>query len=370
MLSVKVGIGFVLLGLLALATAAAVAITMRLNYLFVVSMIEDNEKKILVGWGTVIADLWKACGLIFVPLFWRWKRRALACAATLVWLLCFVWAVATLLGSVAQERMMTTAGRETVHANYRDAERELTDLEQRRAKLPPARSIAEVEAALGAALVRPIATGTRVRTVDELSKNCSRPDRLTIEACQEIAQIKVEFAASVETARIEKRVAQLRTHAASLREQGAMLSSDVQGEMIARVTRGILSAKDAALGLPLLVTAVFEAIGALGPTIVFAAFEGARKPRKTSAASDASGAGAVVDFLDECTKPADGRAAIALDTLYASYRAWCAQSSKVAAPIEAFIHDLERERARPEMRNRVSRLGDRYFGIGLLIESG
>ncbi|MGH7486977.1 MAG: hypothetical protein ACREMY_15450, partial [bacterium] len=103
---------------MSVAIAASVGITMRLNYLFVVSMVEDAEKKLLVGWGTVIADLWKACGLIFVPLLWRWKQHATALAASLVWGLCFVWAVASLLGSVAQERMATTGGRETIHATY------------------------------------------------------------------------------------------------------------------------------------------------------------------------------------------------------------------------------------------------------------
>lgn len=368
MFSLKSAIAFLLLGLLAIATAVSVVITMRLNYLFVVSMVEDAEKKLLVGWGTVIADLWKACGLIFVPLLWRWKRHALAGAAAFVWTLCFVWAVATLLGSVAQERMATTGSRENLQANYREIEGQLIHLERQRAKLPATRTVAELEALLAAALARPIEIAGRIRTIDELSKACSRPERVTIDPCREVAELKVELASAAEAARIDARLAELRTRAALLREHGAILASDVQGEMIARVTRGVLSAKDAALGLPLLVTAVFEAIGALCPAIVFAAFEGARMPRKGSAASDASVAGTVVDFLDECTEPGDGRVAITLGNLYAAYQAWCNRSKRIPATIDVFGRTLDVERGRPEMRDRVRKFADRYYGIALITE--
>jgi hypothetical protein len=55
---------------------------MRLNYLYVISMKEDPEKKWLVGIGTALADLWKAAGL---PLLWRAKHRLLAIGGAFVW---------------------------------------------------------------------------------------------------------------------------------------------------------------------------------------------------------------------------------------------------------------------------------------------
>jgi hypothetical protein len=368
---------FLLLGLLSLAIAASVGITMRLNYLFVVSMVEDAEKKVLLGWGTVIADLWKACGLIFVPLLWRWKRYAMAGCAAFVWLLCFVWAVASLLGSVAHERMATTGGREIIHANYADTEKELIEAEEKRKGLRSARPASEIEALVGLALSRPLNVGARTRTVDELSRSCSKPDRVTAEMCSDIGELRAEMAAAVESARLDARVAELRKRAAVLREQGATLSPDVQGQMISWFTRGFLSAKDTALGLPLLVTAVFEAIGALCPAIVFAVIEGTRRPAappiergaaqatQASAKSDASVA-VVVDFLDDCTEPRDDGVALGLSELYAEYQSWCQKRGGAPLALPAFAMDLDRERKRPEMKDRVRKFGDRYYGIGLV----
>ena len=180
-----------------------------------------------------------------------------------MWALCFVWAVASLLGSVAQERMTTTGGRDTIHMSYADVEKELAEVGAQRRLLRSARSSTEVEALIAAGLSRTVTIGARVRTVDDVSKNCTKPDRATADACNDIADLRAELAAAVEAARLDVRVAQLRKRGADLREKGATLSSDVQSEMIERFTRGFLSVKDAAIGLPLLVTAVFEAIGAL-----------------------------------------------------------------------------------------------------------
>ena len=131
--------------------------------------------------------------------------------------------------------------------------------------LRSARSSTEVEALIAAGLSRTVTVGARVRTVEDVSRNCTKPDRATADACKEIGDLRAELAVAVEAARLDVRVAQLRKRGADLREKGATLSSDVQSEIIERFTRGFLSVKDAAMGLPLLVTAVFEAIGAFCP---------------------------------------------------------------------------------------------------------
>jgi hypothetical protein len=362
-----------MLVLLSLAIAVSVGITMRLNYLFVISMVADVEKKVLVGWGTVIADLWKACGLIFVGLLWRWRQYARAVAAAFVWLLCFVWALASLLGSVAQERMATTGGRDTIHMSYADVEKELSEVGAQRTSLRPTRSATELEALIAAGLLRTVIVGVRVRTADEVSKNCTKPDRATADTCKEIGDLRAELAAAVEAARLDVRVAELRKRAADLREKGATLSSDVQGEIIERFSRGFLSVKDAALGLPLLVTAVFEAIGALCPAILFAVAEGTLGASgRVQTRLDPTrpvhhvASGLVIDFLDDCTQPSDDGRALAISELYAAYQSWCVQKRKTAIGIHNFAVDLDRERGRPEMKNRVRKFGDRYYGIGLV----
>jgi phage host-nuclease inhibitor protein Gam len=368
------------LATIALATAASVAVTMRLNYLFVTSMVDDAEKKLLVGWGTVIADLWKASGLIFVPLLWRWRQYATALAGALVWALCFVWAVVSLLGSVGQERMVATGGRESVHATFVDVEKELNELEGRRKSLRRARPARELEALVTGALSRTVSGITssgRVRTVGDLSRDCIKPDRDTTEACNEVNELRAELAAAVESTRLDARIDELRKRVAVLREKGGTLSSDVQSEMIARFTRGLVTTKDAAMGLPLLVTAVFEAIGALGPAVLFAVIRTSyesdvrvqTRPFATGRERIVSASvltGLVVDFLDDCTEPRDDGRALALSELYTAYQNWCEGRRATATSLKEFTADLDRERERPEMRGRVRKFGDRYYGIGLV----
>jgi hypothetical protein len=148
----------------------------------------------------------------------------------------------------------------------------------------------------------------------------------------------------------------------------------VQSEIIERFTRGLLSVKDAAFGLPLLVTAVFEAIGALCPAILFAVAEGTlgasgrvqTRTDATPAAPHEVVRGLVVDFLDDCTEPSDAGRAIAIADFYAAYASWCQQKGRGAVSMPDFAADLDRERGRPELRNRVRKFGDRYYGIGLV----
>jgi hypothetical protein len=188
--------------------------------------------------------------------------------------------------------------------------------------------------------------------------------------------LRAELAAAVEHARLDARIDELRKRVSVLREKGGTLSSDVQSEMIARFTRGFVTVKDAALGLPLLVTAVFEAIGALGPAVLFGVIrgtfesDGCVRTRPFAIGRerivDVSPSGLVVDFLDECTEPRDDGRALALSELYTAYQNWCGEHGTEARPLKEFTAEFDRERERPEMKGRVRKFGDRYYGVGLV----
>jgi hypothetical protein len=268
--------------------------------------------------------------------------------------------------------MTTTGGRDTIHLSYADVEKELAEVGAQRTSLRSARSSTELEALIVAGLSRTVVVGVRVRTVDEVSRNCTKPDRVTADACKEIGDLRAELAAAVEAHRLDVRLAELRKRAGDLREKGATLSSDVQSEIIERFTRGLLSVKDAAFGLPLLVTAVFEAIGALCPAIQFAVAEGTMgaagrvQARHVATRRVHDAVGLVFDFLDDCTQPSEGANALAISELYAVYQSWCSQRGETAVTLRDFTENLDRERERPEMKGRVRKFGDRYYGIGLV----
>jgi hypothetical protein len=114
------------------------------------------------------------------------------------------------------------------------------------------------------------------------------------------------------------------------------------------------------------VTAVFEAIGVLCPAILFAVAEGtlgaSGRVQTRHVVHDA--VGPVVDFLDDCTEPSDDGRALAIGELYVAYTS--EEKGTTAISVQNFAAELDRERGRPEMRTRVRKFGDRYYGIGLV----
>ena len=116
-----------------------------------------------------------------------------------IWALCLLWGLAGAIGVYAQDRTALIGGREAVAATYKDAEREVEEIDAKLKGLTTQRSVAQVDAAIAAVLARPVMSGERVRgTVGKLSANCTKEDRATAEACLEVAGLREERAAAEE----------------------------------------------------------------------------------------------------------------------------------------------------------------------------
>jgi len=77
----------------AVATAAMIGISMRLNFLFGAALGQTAEKALVFGGVSVIADAWKGLGPIFIWTLLRDRRIPSAAIASLVWFACFLFSV-------------------------------------------------------------------------------------------------------------------------------------------------------------------------------------------------------------------------------------------------------------------------------------
>lgn len=87
-----------------LAVAASLLISMSFNYLFGSSLGQTSERRYLFGGISVVADLWKGLGPIYIFAVWRQRHRVAAMAGSLVWFACFIYAATSALGLAVGDR--------------------------------------------------------------------------------------------------------------------------------------------------------------------------------------------------------------------------------------------------------------------------
>jgi hypothetical protein len=229
----------VVIVVLAFATAGMYAVSMRANFLYGYGIGQSPDTKLAIAWANVAADLWKGFGLIIAVGLWRAMSRRAAILISLTWFMCLFFSVSSAIGIYVQERSALTGSREAQHASLADAARELSEIEQKLKREGERKTVAEVEAHIASVLARPITLAERVRgTVGTISKNCTKHDARTANACADIARIRTDLARVLEATRMEERAADLRRTIDSLRTRGGSSAPDPVGEFWNWLTRG------------------------------------------------------------------------------------------------------------------------------------
>jgi hypothetical protein len=364
------------------ATAGMAAVSLRANYLFGYGFGQTPEKAHVFGWANVAADLWKVAGLIVITSLWRAEQKRSALSLMPIWTLCVLWGLIGALGVYAQDRTTLIGGREAIAATYKDAERDLAEIDGKLRTLKTERSVTQVDAAIAAVMARPVIVGERVRgTVGRQSSNCTKDDRGTAESCLEVASLREERAAAEEGARLEIRKAALRTQITKLREGGGSLAPDPVAELFAWLSRGQLSVRDIGFGFPLVFAFLIEIVSAFGPAGVVAYAEATKRASDIStttqpdtarsgellpaAASDGQH-GRVVKWMADRTEPTSDTSAITVDDLHADYEVWCIGKNMSAAKCDVFGEEFDRVRDVPELAGKIRKFGSRYYGIRLI----
>jgi hypothetical protein len=267
-------------------------------------------------------------------------------------------------------------------ATYKDVELELAEVDAKLKSITIDRTVAQIDAAIAAVLARPVMSGERIRgTVGKLSNSCTKEDRVTTDACHEVASLREERAAAHERAVLESRKATLRAHISTLRDSGGALAADPLAELFSWLSRGQLSVRDIAFGFPLFLAFLIEIVSAFGPAGIVAYADATRRTRQEmtttrldtarhdglmlAAASD-SEQGRVVDWMAERTEPTASTSAITIEELHADYQVWCHGRGLHAITANAFVEEFDRVREAPELSGKIRKFGSRYYGIRLV----
>ncbi len=348
------------------ATAAMLGISMRLNFLFGYSLGQTPEKAWVFGFVSVVSDAWKGLGPIFILALIRAQRWPPMAVAASIWIVCFIYSVTSALGVAVEDRSTRTGSRESLVMTYAETKAELERLEKRRTGLRAHRAAAELDAAIKAALARPVESTQHLRgTLGDLSNNCQRAGSRTLEACAEVSHLREELAVANEERDLDRRLSELTGQARQLRERGAMKPADPQAELLARLSHGWLSPHDVGPGLSLLLAVTIELVSTFGPTVLSAYAEatdsrGREQPAKAL--------GLVIDYLAERIEPAANTETLSESALYADYQAWCRTSERMALPAPEFVTGLDQLRADNGL-GKIRKRKDCYCGIRLVTSS-
>ena len=150
------------------ATAAMLGISMRLNFLFGCSLGQTPEKAWVFGFVSVVSDAWKGLGPIFILALIRTQRWPSVASAASIWIVCFIYSVSSALGVAVEDRSTRTGSRESLAMTYAETQAELERLEKRHKGLREHRPAAELDAAIKAALARPVESTQHLRGAKSL----------------------------------------------------------------------------------------------------------------------------------------------------------------------------------------------------------
>lgn len=256
------------------------AITMLFNFLFGWGLGQTQFDRAAMAASAVVIDLAKVVAVWFAFEWCHARAWSKAVPALIASFLLVLVGLTAAVGFISQTRSGVVGDHEMIVANYKDAERELGEVERRRQVIATERTSEQVNADIAGRLRAPVMEGTRVRGgVDGVSKDCTRTDPLTIEACKKIVELRQELADAVEAARLEQSMAAIRVRLAALRAQGGMQESNVQAGTLHKMLGTWLSLASIKIGLEFLVPVAAEFWAIVGLWVVT---ERSREPRRRS----------------------------------------------------------------------------------------
>lgn len=356
---------------------ATIGASAAMNYLAGAQLGRTPAEVQVFGLLGVAADIWKALGPLFIVALWRGRRRIASLLAAAVWVVCFAVASSAALGLAAQVRGATVGSRQGAINDYVAMERELADVERKRASRSNVRSSQEIESAIEQVLSRPIPGRGTVRSISE---GCSKDYARTREACAEVAALGTDRAVALERQRLDKRAQVLREELARLRERGALGSSaDPQAMLIERLTFGRLPAADVGLAVTLMIVVMIELVSAFAPLVMqeYVALNAARdaaverklpaaarrRRRRRAKRAEIGARGEVYDYLARRIRP-DELGRVPGDALFDDYVDWCRKVGRAAIERDAF-HAAVNQIARADLDGKIARHGDFYHGLAL-----
>jgi hypothetical protein len=363
-------------GIGVLASLMFVAASMAMNYAYGISLGRNAFESHIWGAVSIASDALKALSPFF--LFWAFcnQRWGTCLVCVLVLVVTTGYALQSAAGFASESKSGVIGARENVRTTYLEIENDLADAMERRQTLK-GRSAQEVNAEIAATLSRVVKDGERVRgSVASLSRDCTRIEVRTAEACVEIGKLRRELAAAEQRTHLDERITALREQARELRDKGGGVDPHPQTTLLSWLTFGRLSRHDIEAGKSIYQVLLVELASVFG--LLISLEHGALRTRwklgsdtrgrgeperaapRHSPPLPAGPRGGVGVFLDVCVSPAPG-SEVEVGDLFAAYQAWCARSGDRGLSMENFADDLAI--ACETMGVRISSRGSHVFCV-------
>ncbi len=336
------------LGVVAATVLLLVSAAMNWRFGFGLGKTEFDGQ--IYGAASAAADGLKA----LLPFFLVWALRQRAwlqmAAAALVWVVCTSYSLTSSLGFAALNRADTVGERVLKATEYQDLRTELKRAREKAGWIPKHRSVAEVEAALTAALMEPVrGKGRRVRgTVASLTKNCTVSNYWASRYCPNIFNLRKELAIAKDAEKLERRIAELRAKLAQVASASAVAEGDPQVALLSRLT-GVDSAK-VQMALVVLVSILVEIGSGLGFFVVLGGTRAMRPKRVLAVPQTGANDNLSEDesdlkvveptdelkaFYEERIEKAEG-CSVTASLLYEDYCSWAAETGREPMTLPAF----------------------------------
>lgn len=301
-----------------------IAVSVSLNFRMGFRSADSELDGKLYGAGAAFGDCLKA----IAPFMMSWGLRhgdvLSAASAVVLFGICTTYSFVSSLGFAAEHRASKQGTAQVQRDDYSDARKERKRLEEALTIHGRQRSARVVEENIAAKLKQRVWAGGQ--TVGVFSKDCSVDRKSTRAVCEQVANLKVELAASQE---VERLTAELR----GLSEQPtvAPLTSDAQVDVLAGVVNLVSDAvaKDhIGLALSVLLACFIEVGSGVGLFMATTPWRGTEVKEGRKASHGKRSLGHVDAYMLACIEPGEGM--LSERMLHEDYRRWCLSTNVVA----------------------------------------
>jgi hypothetical protein len=364
-----------------LVSVVLIAASMAITAEFAYSRGMDEQQALIYASVAASADLFKSLTALFALWALQARQYGRAAAAIGFAILVTVLSLSSAIGLISESRSARAGERDLRNANLADVRRQRTDTEMELGRIKGHRSVTELNAAIDTVLLRPVATGQRVRgTVARVSSECRAVERATRDSCTELGILREELGRAAAGERLKEKIANLRIQEKDLTSSGAGQEADGQLRALAAMFRREVG--EMSLALAVLMALVIEAGSSLGlfvatghnlgPLRVATREEDREKQQPELGRSIAENTGpesdlphtlTVEEFWMQRLFPALGQKTAFTD-IFEDYRACCSEQGCEA------LKEQELEEAFTTICRQIGLKTERGFALGMRIGAG
>lgn len=302
-----------------------IAVSVALNFRMGFRSADTELDGKLYGAGAAFGDCLKAIAPFMISWGIRHGDVLAAASAVVLFGICTTYSFVSSLGFAAEHRASKAGAAQVQVDGYDDVRKERKRIEESLAFHGPQRSSREVEDAIAAKLKERAWAGGQ--TIGVLSKDCAVDRKSTREACEAVANLKVELAAANE---VERLTAELRGFS-DAPTNAAPLTSDAQVDVLAGVVNLLTDAvaKDhIGLALSILLACFIEVGSGVGLFMVTTPWRATEAKGVGKGPNTKRSLGHVDAYMLARIEPGEGM--LSEKALHEDYVRWCLSTNVVA----------------------------------------